>query len=79
VLESNSEENTLHWIGLAIVAVILWVFGRILTDMANAGQWWIFPIWFVAVFSVIYFIGADEDRAYYHRAAARIKELLRIR
>ena len=58
----------LHWIALAITALILVAFGRVLTDMANAGQWWIFPLWFAGVFTIAYFIGADEDRAYYHRA-----------
>lgn len=58
----------MKWIALAITAVILWVFGRFLTEMANAGHWWIFPVWFVVFFTLIYFMGGDEDRAYYHRA-----------
>jgi len=57
----------MHWIALIIAVIILWVFGRFLTDMANAGQWWIFPVWFAGIFTLVYFMGADEDRAAYHR------------
>jgi len=62
----------MHWLGLAITAVVLWVFGRVLTDMGAAGQWWIFPLWFAGIFAVIYRIGTDEDRAYYTRFWAKI-------
>lgn len=57
---------------IAVTVLILWVIGRILLNLLNAGHWWIMPPFLVLVFAFGYFVAEDHEREEFHALGRRL-------
>lgn len=62
----------MQWIVLVLTVLILTAMGQTILNLHNAGHWWVWIAWPIAIAIGIYRLGEDEDRAYFHRFWARI-------
>ena len=62
----------MQWIALIVTVLILAAMGQAVLNLHNSGQYWVWVLAPVLIAIGIYRLGEDEDRAYFHRAWARL-------